>query len=176
MLRQQLSDEQTPIVTVTTRSGSHLAWENKLGASGPVAHSRYLMTDSSRNPESSWLRLRALGARTGNETFRLVASDRSSVIDDDKVGGVSIGGDWCLDTVQDGDSEVWAGPLANKKWAVALLNRHASSNSTIKVDYTMFNSTATARFAIRDVWNAADLGTHQGTREIHSSFCPSLVL
>ena len=156
--------QQATTVAVTTRGGSHLAWENKLGASGPVPHSRYLWADSSRNPASSWHRLPESGTKTGNQTFQLVASDSSSVRDDDKAGGVALGGEWCLDTAADGDSEVWAGPLANSKWAVALLNRHASTNSTIKVDFTMFNATATTSFAIRDVWNAAELGTHQGMR------------
>ena len=161
---------QTTTVAITTRSGSHLAWENKLGASGPVTHSRYLWADSSRNSASSWLRLPPSGAKADSQTFQLVASDRSSVRDDDKVGVVALGGDWCLDTAEDGDSEVWAGPLADKKWAVALLNRHATANSTIKVDYTMFNSTATASFSIRDVWNAAELGTHQGNCDLQSYF------
>lgn len=165
-LRQQVLGEHANTVAVTTRGGSHLAWENKLGASGPVKHSRYLWVDHSRNQASSWIRFSLPGAKPANATFRLVASDRSSVRNDDKVGGVALGGDWCLDTAEDGDSEVWAGPLAGKKWAVALLNRHASANSTIKVDYTMFNSTATANFAIRDVWNAIELGTHQGKRDL----------
>jgi len=165
-LGEQLSADQTTTVAIITRGASHLAWENKLGASGPVTHSRYLWADSSRNSASSWLRLPASGTKTDNRPFQLVASDRSSVRDDDKVGGVALGGDWCLDIAEDGDSEVWAGPLADKKWAVALLNRHATANSTIKLDYKMFNSTATASFSIRDVWDATELGTHQGITSI----------
>ena len=95
-----------------------------MGASGPVAHTRYLSADEDRTPASRWLREPAGGA-----AFRLMAGDRVGIRSDDKVGGVVLGGDFCLDLVQDMDSEVWAGSLAGKKWAVALLNRHALANA-----------------------------------------------
>ena len=63
------------------------------------------------------------------------------------VGGVTFGGDFCLDLVRDGDAEVWAGPLAGNKWAVALLNRNPSANATITANWTMFNASAGASFA-----------------------------
>lgn len=110
-------------VAVVTPGGAHLTLNNALGASGPVPHSRYLAADGDRSAFSSWLREPV----DGSSSFRLMHSDRTGVRDDDKAGSVTFGGDWCLGIANDGDSEVWAGPLADKKWAVALLNRHANT-------------------------------------------------
>ena len=136
-----------------------------MGASGPAPHTRYLSADLNRSPTSVWHREAAnTGEYNGNgSAFRLVAADRTGVLDDDKAGGVSAGGDFCLDLVQETDSEVWAGPLSGERWAVALLNRDALANATITVDWTMFNATAGTAFALRDVWAAADMGTHTGS-------------
>lgn len=94
-----------------------------------------------------------------------MASDRSGLRSDDKTGGVTLGGDFCLDLVHDADSEVWAGPLESKKWAVALLNRDPAANATITVDFALLNisGSADASFAVRDVWQAEDVGTHKGS-------------
>ena len=131
----QTSDTDDVATALVTGSGAHLAWNNQLGASGPVPHSRYLSADSSRSPDSRWLR-----SPLDSGAFQLMASDRVSVRDDDKAGGLSLGGDFCLDLVADMDSEVWAGPLASSKWAVALLNRHPTTNSSITVQWSMFNA------------------------------------
>lgn len=77
--------------------------------------------------------------------------------------GVSTGGDFCLDVVQESDAEVWAGPLSDRRWAVALLNRDPLANATITVDWAMLNVTATATFALRDIWAAEDVGAHAGS-------------
>ena len=151
-----------------TPAGAHLTVENKLGASGPVAHTRYLRADREPSVASSWLR-----ADSGNGKFTLMASERLTIRDDDKAGGVKFGGDFCLDLAQDADAEVWAGPLADKKWAVALLNRHPTDNATITVDFTMFNMTASSSFAVKDVWLGAEAGTKKGS--ITMSVAPQAV-
>jgi hypothetical protein len=93
-----------------------------------------------------------------------MAADRAGVLDDDKVGTVNTGsGDFCLDLVRDSDSEIWAGPLADNKWAVALLNRDSAANATITVEYNMFNASAGASFDVRDVWAGQDVGPHKGS-------------
>ena len=99
----QTSGTDEVATALVTGSGAHLAWNNQLGASGPVPHSRYLSADSSRSPESRWLR-----SPLDSGAFQLMASDRVGVRDDDKAGGLSLGGDFCLDLVADMDSEVWA--------------------------------------------------------------------
>ena len=77
--------------------------------------------------------------------------------------GVSTGGDFCLDVVQESDAEVWAGPLSDRRWAVALLNRDPLANATITVDWSMLNASATATFALLDVWAAESVGAHTGS-------------
>lgn len=144
---------------VVTPGGGHLTVNNAFGGSGPVQHTRYLSTDHTRSESAAWVR-KPVGTESA---FRLMAADRTRIRDDDKMGGVKLGGDFCLDLANDGDLEVWAGPLANKRWAVALLNRDATSAAPITVNYTMFNATATSTFDIRDVWSGQDIGSHQGS-------------
>ena len=59
--------------------------------------------------------------------------------------------------------QVWAGPLSNSRWAVALLNRDPLANATITVDWSMLNASATATFALLDVWAAESVGAHTGS-------------
>ena len=145
------------VTALVTPSGEHLTIENKFGASGPVAHSRYLETDRTQSASSTWHVLPVI-----DEKIRFMVRDRKGVRDDDKQGSVSQGGDWCLDIVADMDSEVWAGPLANKKWAVALLNRHTTTTAVLTVNYTMFNMSSAASYSVRDIWAEAEVGTHVG--------------
>ena len=143
-----------------TPAGRYLTPNNAMGASGPVPHSRHLAADQELTVESSWMRVPVSGGSVG--AFRLKSANRR-MRNDNKIGGVTMGGDFCLDIAQDGDSEVWAGPLANKSWAVALLNRDSNATANITVDYTMFNATAGASFAVRDIWAGQDTGTHTGS-------------
>ena len=167
---QHMELTNTTTVALVTNAGSHLTPENKHGASGPVAHSRYLSADPRErtSPTSSWL-LEPVDAPGGGSDggadgggFRLMASDRVNIRDDDKQGNVSMGGDFCLDIVADLDSEVWVGPLAEKKWAVALLNRHILANASITLDWAMLNVSATTSFDVRDIWEGKDLGKMTG--------------
>jgi hypothetical protein len=151
-------------VAFVTPLGGHLVWDNALGASGPVPHTRYLAVDNDRSATSSWIR-ESVGKVSVAETdavppFRLMAADRANVRDDNKAGKVTTGGDFCLDLAADGDSEVWAGPLAENKWAVALLNRDPTTKAAITVDYTMFNSTAVSVSYHPAVAKAIHCGSH----------------
>ena len=90
--------------------------------------------------------------------------DTVGVLADDKVGGVTAGGNFCLDLVYDTGSEVWAGPPCSNKWAVALLNRDPTANATITLDFaSMLNVTAGTSFDVRDVWQQKDAGTSKGS-------------
>ena len=60
------------------------------------------------------------------------------------------------------DNEVWVGPLAEKRWAVALLNRHVNATASIALDWAMLNVSAATSFDVKDVWEARDLGKHVG--------------
>ena len=64
--------------------------------------------------------------------------------------------------VPPGLREVWVGPLAENKWAVALLNRHILANASITLDWAMLNVSATASFDVRDIWEGKDLGKMTG--------------
>ena len=89
------------------------------------------------------------------------------------------GGDWCLDITNDGDSEVWAGALADNKWSIALLNRHASAAANITLDYvSMLNATKGTSFAVRSIWDATDVGTHKDsyTAEVAQQAVKYLIL
>jgi hypothetical protein len=176
--------QSSTLTTLQTPTGRHLTVENKHGASGPVASTRYLhaaipseyddddATDdldgrlsTTTTTASSWIQQ----PRTHTElagAFTLMHSDRVGIRNDNKSGGhpasIPRGGDWCLDVANDADSEVWAGPLADRKWAVALLNRHPTASATITLDFTMLNSTADASFTVKDIWKAKEVGTHKG--------------
>ena len=148
-------------VSLHTKSGARLALNNAHGASGPVPHSRYLSVEHEASATSTWFRV---PREDSAEAFGLMTAERDGIIDDDKAGSVRTGGgDWCLDLVQDADQEVWAGPLDQKKWAVALLNRHPTTVSTISVDFTVFGATAGASFSVQDVWQGTSAGVHKGS-------------
>jgi len=163
IIKQRLTQtsEKTESV-LTTPAGSYLTWNNAMGASGPVPHTRYLTTVDEPSVESTWHHSPVVGGSIKN-SFKLKTNDKVAVLDDDKMGGVAAGGEFCLDVVADSDTEVWAGPLSGKRWAVALLNRDPNATATITVDYTMFNASATSTFQFRDVWKGQDVGSHTGS-------------
>jgi hypothetical protein len=131
---------------------------NQPGASGPVPHSRYISGYSWSGAGSVWaLDLAAAQAPAGT---RIAATD-GGLLDDDLVGGVTRGGDFCLDLVTSGTLEVWAAPLAGGRFALGLFNRSPAPD-TISVTWPMFNASAAATFALKDVWAGASLGPHVG--------------
>ena len=181
--------QSSTLTTLQTLTGRHLTVENKHGASGPVASTRYLhaaipseyddddATDdldgrlsTTTTTASSWIQQ----PRTHTElagAFTLMHSDRVGIRNDNKSGGhpasIPRGGDWCLDIATTGDREVWAGKLSpGTKWAVALLNRDGAASANITVDYqSMLNATsADASFSITDVWQGGKVvGVHKGS-------------
>lgn len=86
-----------------------------------------------------------------------------AVLDDDLVGNVTVGGDFCLDLVTGGTLEVWAAPLTGARWAVALFNR-SPADDTITVEWGVLSMPGgaapppTASFTVRDVWAGVNLG------------------
>ena len=150
-------------VAIETASGAYLTLNNAHGASGPVPYSRYLAVDRDVGPTSTWLSVPANNTFGGEGLRQFIAVDRTGVLGDDKMGTVTRGGDWCLDLVADTDREVWAGPLAGKKWALALLNRHPTESANITATWTMLNVSADASFSIRDIWANKDAGMHTGS-------------
>ena len=81
-----------------------------------------------------------------------------------RAGGLreAAGGEWCLDAVPPGVIEVWAGPLTGGRWALALFNRGAAA-APITAQFTAFNQSAAAAFAVHDIWQGKDVGTFTGS-------------
>lgn len=131
-------------------------WNNDEGASGPTPHSRYI---------SGWVgnggefvgNISALINGDGS-TLRANADD---IIDDDLIGGVFVGGDFCLDFTAPGWLEAWAGPLSGNRTVVALFNR-SPMEDTVPVSWQAFNSSVDAAFDVYDVWEGANKGRHVG--------------
>jgi Alpha galactosidase A/Alpha galactosidase C-terminal beta sandwich domain/Ricin-type beta-trefoil lectin domain len=137
--------------------GGALGWNAQFGASGPLPHSRWLTA----NPDPfggntfTWNPSAGGPARANND----------SIIDDDCVGHVTSGGDFCLDAQRAGNLEMWAGPLSGNRFAVALFNR-APAEDTITADFALIPGLANgaqATFALRDVWNHVNLGNFTGS-------------
>jgi hypothetical protein len=97
--------------------GSTPTWNTQVGASGPWPSTRYL----TGGVGTFTLNLTAASTTAGTT---VLASDHLGIINDNLVGGVTIGGDFCLDLVTGGLLEVWAGPLSGDRWAISLFNRY----------------------------------------------------
>lgn len=134
--------------------GTQLNWNNQFGASGPLPHTRYTTGGG-----GTWL-MNLPAALNGSGTA--VQATATDIYDDDGVGHVTVGGDFCLDFSNMGNLEVWAGPLSGGRFALALLNRSPGDDS-ITVTWDMFGAPTTASFAVRDIWPAADRGTFTGS-------------
>ena len=85
------------------------------------------------------------------------ATDNTTILDDDLVGHVTRGGDFCLDLTTGGMLEVWQGPLTANRIAVALFNRSPGDDS-ITISWAALNLQNS--YAVRDVWAAQDLGRY----------------
>jgi hypothetical protein len=121
-----------------------------VGASGPLPHTRWVASGSPQ-----WTAdLGALQAPAGGA---LQYASLDTVIDDDFLGRVTVGGRFCLDLAPGGALETWAGPLAGGRWAVALWNRSPGADP-ITIRFADLGAPPGARFAVRDVWAAADRG------------------
>merc|ERR1712039_126633 len=57
-----------------------------------------------------------------------------------------------------GQLEVWVGPLTGGRFAAALFNR-SPQGAQITLNWNALNATDTAKFAVRDIWAAKDVGT-----------------
>ena len=124
---------------------SSLGFSNQPGASGPLPHTRYLTRGS------------PIFTATLTAPSPIKVADGSKIRDDDGVGGVTLGGDFCLDLVSGGGLEVWAGPLVGGRIAISLWNR---SPAQAPITARWVDIGATGSYAVRDVWAAADVGVH----------------
>jgi hypothetical protein len=160
-------------------SSGSLGWNMQFGASGPLPHSRWL-TGQGGSTAYTFDPSAAGGS--------LVEALDQSVIDDDNVGHVTSSGGFCLGAAMGGNLEVWAGPLQGGNFTVVLLNR-SPEKAVITADWSLLPSVSapsgedravaegrtlrlasptagygpTSVFAVRDVWQHADMGSFTGS-------------
>jgi hypothetical protein len=136
--------------TLLSQEGDGVGWNNAAGASGPWPHTRYIT--GGNQPFT-------LDLSTPNTTILAVAS--GSVLNDDSVGGVTVGGGpFCLDLATSGGLEVWAVPLAGGKIGVGLWNRSPGPDS-ITAQWAKIGGVPGGKYAVRDVWEGVDVGVFQ---------------
>ena len=73
------------------------------------------------------------------------------------MGGVTRGGDFCLDLVTGGALEVWAAPLTGGRIGVVLFNRSPAAD-VIACKWADVGAAAGRTYTVRDAWAAADVG------------------
>ena len=108
------------------------------------------------------------GGRHLHPSSRLWAGrDSGTILDDDGVGNAvpSPAAEWCAEAVQPGNLEVWASPLSGHRLAVSLLNRSPTAQ-TISADWAALGLASGAKRAVRDVWQAKDVGEHSGSYSV----------
>ena len=136
-----------------------MSYSNTFGASGPWPHSRYVNGYGGAQWVIDLNAASSIGAP-------IRAADNASIIDDDLVGGVTSGGDFCLDVRTWGMLEVWTAPLAGGRYAAVLFNRSPSVDDIMlswSADLASWGDVPpTARFAVRDVWAASEEGDFEG--------------
>jgi alpha-galactosidase len=151
-------------------------WNNQPGASGPWPHTRYVEGGWSwAGDRFSWEA--NFTPSSASSTSAVRASDRTSILDDDLVGGVTHGGDFCLALRTGGTLEVWAGALSGDRIAVALFNR-SPADDNITVHWGDVGLAPGATVHARDLWAGVDLGTFSAdfTRPVATHATVLLVL
>lgn len=156
-----------------------LGWNNQFGASGPLPHTRWLTSAGSALFSYNF-------SQADGSPLKALSS---SIYNDNNIGNVSVGGDFCLAASRLGNLEVWAGPVS-KGMVVVLLNRSPNTDN-ITVDFSLLppaappteadraraegrkpyantplptaGYTADSSFNIRDLWAQRDLGKFTGS-------------
>ena len=134
--------------------GGGLSVNSQVGGTGPWPHTLY--TDSYPWHPYSVVTVDASAAANGAPTA-IQWADTHSLIDDDLLGNVTVGGAFCLDVVTAGMLETWTAPLTGGRAAAALLNRSPGADS-VSVTAADAGWPAGTRFAVRDVWAGVDRG------------------
>ena len=136
---------------------------DELLGSGPLPHTQYAIGAGTPKP---WA-VANFSALAGGSGSALRAGDALSIPDNDLVGNVTRGGDFCLDIVPAGLLEVWAAPLAGGGFAVVLFNRSPAPDAiTLTWDDLAAVSPDRTRpgpLSVRDVWEARDAGVYAGS-------------
>lgn len=141
--------------------GGGMYYNNQAGASGPWPHSRYV-AGYSWSGSTSWTLDLAAAASPNGPGSTIQAADSLHILDDDLVGGVTVGGAFCLDFTTNGMLETWGGPLTGGRYAVALFNRSPAADK-LTVTWAQLGANPGASYKVRDIWAASDMGTFTGS-------------
>lgn len=154
--------------------GDSVIASSQEGGSGPWPHSAYARSTLSSD---SKVTIDLNAAINDGASVPLQWSDTLNLIDDDLVGGVTVGGKFCLDVVTAGMLETWGGILEGGKFAAALLNR-SPGKDFISVTSQDAGWSQGTKFAVRDIWEGVDKGTFTDTYqcEVEGSSVALLVL
>jgi alpha-galactosidase len=100
----------------------------------------------------------------GNDIMSMSAADLALVTDSEAIAiNQDSLGIQATKKSTNGNDEVWAGNLANKDIAVALVNKNDTGSSTINVTWTEIGLSSTQVASVRDIWQKKDMGNHTGS-------------
>ena len=93
--------------------------------------------------------------------------DNGTILDDDGAGNLvpSPAAEWCSEAVQPGNLEVWMSPLSGHRLAASLLNRSPTAQK-ITAEWAALGLAPGAKMAVRDVWQAKEMGEHSGSYSV----------
>eukprot|EP00928_Gymnodinium_smaydae_P042121 TRINITY_DN28410_c0_g1_i1.p1 TRINITY_DN28410_c0_g1~~TRINITY_DN28410_c0_g1_i1.p1 ORF type:complete len:720 (+),score=80.71 TRINITY_DN28410_c0_g1_i1:42-2162(+) len=132
-----------------------LAYDNDQFASGPLPHSRYMMSGNYDFGQFHF--------EQGAEASEIRAAP-NIVYDNDHLGGITVqdASEWCVEAIRGGNLEVWVAELERGQHVVALLNRSPYA-AFMNVTLSDLGVNDDVEFAVRDVWAATDKGTFHQT-------------
>ena len=146
---------------LTNAQNNDLGYRNQFGQSGPEPHTRWGAGNvrSYTNDPRPLLLLNETALLSGAGSTLQIA-DTTTVIDDDSIGGVHLGGDFYFDLVSGSTLETWAGELSPNgegaaRFAVALFNRSPSADQITLTFADMPGAAGAgtaARYVVREVW------------------------
>lgn len=167
--RAEQSEDDGPIAFLWPTRPQGFGWSIDVGGSGPVPHSRWLLSVHGGN----W---------TGNLTAATIgigsafSPSADSVIDDDGIGGVHArnASDFCLDVVTSGNVEVWQAELNHGRHVVAVVNR-SPADAVENISWKSLGFSQ-GEYAARDVWGKTNLGLIEEQFECQVSARDTLLL
>ena len=137
------------------------SFNNEMFASGPWPHTRYI------NGGSALFELNLTAATAPGGWTLIRAADKTGIIDDNSVGLVTQGGDFCLDVRSWGMLEVWTAPLVSGAYAAVLFNRSPAADDIVlswsDLDAWGMGVAVTAPYEVYDVWADVSKGVSRGS-------------
>ena len=128
-----------------------VGWNTQGGASGPWPHTRYV------TPGGGMRFTLNLAHLTGSSGGAIMAADTLNIVNDNLVGTLTTGGQFCLDFVTGGMLEVWATPLSGGRIAVAMFNRSPGTDTIIAL-WGDIGAVAGHTYSVKNLWTGKTEG------------------